>query len=667
VKIDNFFAELKRRNVYKVAVAYAVVGWLVIQISSTVLPTFHAPEWVVQTLVVLVALGFPIALVIAWAFEATPEGIKRTEVADAMPTTRQKKHAWIYIVVICGAISVALFFLGRYSAGNKTASANEISNKSIAVLPFENLSSDKENAYFADGIQDEILTRLSKIAALKVISRTSTQKYKSAPDNLREIGKQLGVANLLEGSVQKIANAVHVNVQLIRAETDEHLWAESYNRKLDDVFGVEGEVASAIAEQLNAKLTGAEVQAVKEKPTQNPAAYDAYLRGIAIEESRTDDAAQQEALGNYSTAVHLDPKFALAWVRLAILRSAQYFDGYDLAANSPASVKEAADRALTLQPQLGEAFVAQGVYRYRVLRDFRGALESYGEALKHLPNNSLVLEQMAHVERRLGEWDAAKKHYRAAVELDPRNVDCLSALADLLSGLRHFAEAQATWDRVLEVSPDDEATHANKAVAFQAEGRLDDAAREVAKLKANSPNVFVNVVKSLQLNVERRFEDGIAFIQSNPLREFTDDPRTITGLALCQEWAGHKEEARATFARALTTIKPTPDAVVPVDSRYLSSFLAWDYSGLGRTDEALEQAKRAVIEYKNDALGEAQAELVLAVVQARSGDIDSALTTISHQLDAPYGITRAQLRLDPIWDPLRKDPRFEKLCREQQK
>ena len=542
-----------------------------------------------------------------------------------------------------------------------------ITDKSIAVLPFENLSDDKSNAYFAEGIQDEILTRLSKIAALKVISRTSTQKYKSAPDNLRDVGKQLGVANLLEGSVQKIANAVHVNVQLIRASTDEHLWAESYNRKLDDVFGVEGEVASAIAEQLKAKLSGAEEKALNEKPTQNPAAYDAYLRGISIEQSRTDDASQQEALAHYSTAVRLDPKFALAWARLAVLRSSFYFSGYDLTANSPTSVKEAADKAMALQPQLGEAFVAQGVYRYRVLRDFRGAVESYGEALKRLPNSSLVHEQMAHVERRLSEWDAAEKHYRAAVELDPRNVDCLSNLADLLFRLRHFAEAQATWNRILELSPDDEATHANKAVAFQHEGQVDAAAREVAKFKPNSPNVFVNVVKALQLNMERKFDEAISFMQTNPLHEFADDPRTLTGLALTQEWAGHQEEARATFARAVAAIKPTPDAVVPVDGRYLSSFLALNYSGLGRTDEALQQAKRAVTEYKNDALGERKAEQLLAVVQARSGDIESALITISHQLDAPYGITRGQLRLDPLWDPLRKDPRFQKLCEEQTK
>ena len=242
------------------------------------------------------------------------------------------------------------------------------------MLPFDNLSDDKANAYFAEGIQDEILTRLSKIAALKVISRTSTQKYKSAPDNLREIGQQLGVANVLEGSVQKIANAVHVNVQLIRAATDEHLWAESYNRKLDDVFAVEGEVASAIAEQLNAKLSGAEQKAVTDKPTQNAAAYDAYLRGLSIEHNSYGYDAYQRAARSYAKAVELDPNFALAWARLSILRSFLYFNSIDPKTNSADAVKTAADHAMSLAPDLGEAHVAQGTYRYRVLRDFEGAL-----------------------------------------------------------------------------------------------------------------------------------------------------------------------------------------------------------------------------------------------------------------------------------------------------
>src|SRR6202140_2526194 len=280
----NFFGELKRRNVYKVAVAYAVVSWLLIQIATQVFPFFEIPNWAIRLVVLAIVIGFPIALVIAWAFELTPEGLKRTEDVDLAASAQQPRHrAWIFVVVIAGAISLGLFFLGRITAPSKPSGVNEVSSKSIAVLPFENLSSDKENAYVADGIQDEILTRLSKIAALKVISRTSTQKYKSAPDNLREIGKQLGVANLLEGRVQRIANAVHVNVQLIRAANDEHLWAESYNRKLDDVFAVEGEVATAIADQLNAKLSGSEKESLAMKPTSNPQAYDAYLRGLAFQ------------------------------------------------------------------------------------------------------------------------------------------------------------------------------------------------------------------------------------------------------------------------------------------------------------------------------------------------------------------------------------------------
>ena len=315
----------------------------------------------------------------------------------------------------------------RFHTTERRGPASPISEKSIAVLPFQNLSDDKSNAYFTDGIQDEILTRLSKIAALKVISRTSTQKYKSTPENLREVGQQLGVANFLEGSVQKVANAVHVNVQLIRAATDEHLWAESYNRTLDDVFGVEGEVANAIADQLNAKLTGAEQKAVAEKPTENAAAYDVYLRAVAIDNAATLETTKQVA-DLYAEAVRLDPQFALAWARLAVARSQLYFNGIDLETNSGAAVKEAADRAMSLQPELGEAWLAQGVYRYRVLRDFQGALQSYEEALRRLPNSAFVLEQMAHLERRLGQFDVAQKHYQAAAQLDPRNIGILLTL-----------------------------------------------------------------------------------------------------------------------------------------------------------------------------------------------------------------------------------------------
>jgi TolB-like protein len=312
----NLFSELKRRNVYKVAVAYAIVGWLLVQVATQVFPFLEIPNWVVRLVIALVVIGFPIALVIAWAFEATSEGIKRTEVADAMPVsaaTGRKKHAWIYVVVIAAAASAALFFVGRYTAGNKTSwSPNEISNKSIAVLPFENRSEDKANAYFADGIQDEILTRLSKIADLKVISRTSTQHYKSVPENLPEIARQLGVAHILEGSVQKSGDAVRVNVQLIKAANDSHLWADTFDRKLTDIFSVESEVAKAIAEQLRAKLSGQEEQVIAAKPTDNVEAYDAYLRGLAYSLKPLLPANLLAAQKYLREAVRLDPKFAVA-------------------------------------------------------------------------------------------------------------------------------------------------------------------------------------------------------------------------------------------------------------------------------------------------------------------------------------------------------------------
>src|SRR5215467_5785614 len=393
---------------------------------------------------------------------AVPAKCVRSASTGAASTTAGTRTDFRYAIVATAIIALTILGTVKLFLAPRTAHITgrvgppkSISEKSIAVLPFENLSDDKSNAYFTDGIQDEILTRLSKIAELKVISRTSTQKYNSAPENLREIGRQLGVAHFLEGSVQKVANAVHVNVQLIRAATAEHLWAESYNRKLDDVFGVEGEVASAIAEQLNAKLSGAEQKAVAEKPTQNAAAYDVYLRAVAIDNALTLDTTKQVA-DLYAEAVRLDPQFALAWARLAVARSQLYFNGTDLDKNSGAAVKEAADRAILLQPELGEAWLAQGVYRYRVLRDFHGALQSYEGALRRLPNSAFVLEQMGHLERRLGQFDVAQKHYQTAAQLDPRNIGILLTLADSLQIVRRYDEARAVFDRALEMSPGNE-------------------------------------------------------------------------------------------------------------------------------------------------------------------------------------------------------------------
>jgi TolB-like protein/Tfp pilus assembly protein PilF len=547
------------------------------------------------------------------------------------------------------------------------------SAKSIAVLPFDNLSDDKSNSYFAEGIQDEILTRLAKIADLKVISRTSTQKYKSAPDNLREVGKQLGVANLLEGSVQKIANAVHVNVQLIRVATDEHLWAESYNRKLDDVFAVEGEVAGAIADQLNAKLTGAEEKAITDKPTQNVAAYDAYLRGLSTEHNRASNSSFEEAASAYATAVQLDPNFALAWARLAAIRSYLYSNGIDTNTNSAASVKQAADQAFALQPELGEAWIAQGSYRYRVEHDYASALQAYNEARKRLPNSSFVFRYMAYVERRLGLWKESETHYKKAAELDPRDVGIFFDMGtDFLNYLRRFDDAQAALDRALEISPDNQEAIAGKVSLLQSAGRLDEAAKQLARIPSDSTDDVAVLARVWQAVYERRFDAAIGLIETKtaalrPRETLSNiDNVLLVQLGYCQEWAGHTEKARVTFTRVLEAIKPSPDSVVPSEIGASRFYLAQAYAGLGDKTNAFDQTQRSLVEFAKDAIFKPQAEVLLAQIQARFGDLDSAIAALPHLLEVPAGLNRADLRFDPMWDPLRKDPRFEKLCRDKQ-
>jgi TolB-like protein/cytochrome c-type biogenesis protein CcmH/NrfG len=675
VKPGNFFGELRRRNVYKVAVAYAIVAWLLIQAASILFPTFEAPAWVMKVFVTIIILGFPVALVFSWAFEITPEGIKREkEVAPDQSITHRTGRKLIGITVGLAVIAAGLMifqFLRPTSATKSTGGPiafGPVSEKSIAVLPFDNLSDEKSNAYFAEGIQDEILTRLSKIAALKVISRSSTQKYKSAPDNLREVGRQLGVANLLEGSVQKIANAVHVNVQLIRVATDEHLWAESYNRKLDDVFAVEGEVASAIAEQLNAKLTGAEKKAVTEKPTENAAAYDAYLRGLSIEHDRYSYGAYQEAAADYAQAVQLDPKFALAWGRLAVLRSFLYFNAVDPNTNTAAAVKEATDRTMALAPEAGESWIAQGAYRYRVLRDFAGAVTAYKQAQIRLPNNSYVLQNLAFVQRRLGLWQEAETTFKKALELDPRNFSLLGSIGgEFYVYLRRFDDARAALDRALEISPDSVTVRAGKAGVFLNEGRLHEAAQELARIPADATDDFVVSALMGQAMYERDFNKAISVVErklnslpaGQPLDPVTE--AALVQLGYCQQWTGRDQDARQSFARAIEAIKPKPDGSVPPDANGTPNTLALAYAGLGEKEKALDQAQRSVKDYDTDAVNKPWALFTLAQIQARFGDHDAAIAALPHLLEVPAGLTIANLKLDPFWDPLRKDPRFAKL------
>jgi TolB-like protein/Tfp pilus assembly protein PilF len=598
---------------------------------------------------------------------AVPKKLRKQPevVSPAQPTGARSAKPYLVLGIVClAAVAIlAVFLVPRFFHSVQTAATN----KSIAVLPFDNLSSEKENAYFAEGIQDEILTRLSKIAALKVISRTSTQKYKSAPDNLREVGQQLGVANLLEGSVQKSGNAVHINVQLIKAATDEHVWAESYDRELQNIFGVEGEVAGKIADALDAKLSGAEEKALAVKPTSNVAAYDAYLHGRSIEATRFDIPGEQQVASDYARAVQLDPTFALAWARLAIVRSFLYFNTTDRETNSPAAIKEAVERAMAPQPELGEAWLARGVYRYQVLHDFPGALEAYAEAGKRLPNSADVFGNTAFVERRMGRWDAAMSHFRKAVSLDPRNLQLLIYTGETLGYLRNFAEAEDFVDRALQIAPDAVRALVAKITLFQAEGRLDEASKVAARIIAPNEGPLEISTKATQLFYERRFDAAIAQLQSTTKPSKPGEPLDpwkqayLPLLGYCQQLAGKSADARATFSLAIHAIKPSPTASVPVEQDLLPCSLALSYAGLGGKEKALAQARQAVTDYQDDSINKPLAETVLAQVEAQVGDIDVAIADLPHLLEVPAGLTPGLLRLDPYWDPLRKDPRFEKI------
>jgi len=674
----DFFAELKRRNVYKVAVAYAVVAWLLVQVATQVFPFLEIPNWIVRLVIALVIIGFPIAVVIAWAFEATPEGIRRTEVADAMPpTTGRKKHAWIYIVVICGAISVALFFLGRYSAGNKTESANEISNKSIAVLPFENLSSDKENAYFADGIQDEILTRLSKIADLKVISRTSTQHYKSAPENLPEIARLLGVAHILEGSVQKSGDAVRVNVQLIKAANDSHLWADTFDRKLTDIFSVESEVAKAIADQLRAKLTGQEEQVIAAKPTDNPEAYDAYLRGLAYTLRPANTPANVLGAQKYlREAVRLDPKFALGWALLSQIDARGYISGTlqpTVALREEA--RQAAETALTLQPNLGEAVVAKGQYHYACLRDYDTAVRYFEQARQFLPNSSRIPESLAYVARRRGQWDRSESYFNEAERLDPRDASLLAQHALSYVHLRRFPEALRKVDQVLDITPDDLDSVAYKAAIAQAEGDLPRAAALLAPLHPNVIDTQALETQVYQAILERRPEQIIPRL--NEILSAKPDPALGYANGELRFWLAWAQEVAGDHTAAGESWRQTRSELEPFfkeqpENNRLMGYLALTNMGLGDKAAALTLAERAMaaIPIEKDVLDGPISIEILARVAAQMGEPDRAIAALQKLLLIPGNgplaenmpLTPALLRLDPMFDPVRNDPRFQKLA-----
>ena len=683
MKLDNFFAELKRRNVVRAAGLYLVGAWLLTQVASTVLPMFGAPDWLPRTIVSLLAIGFIPALIFSWVFELTPQGLKRDEDVrpeeSIAPQTARRMDRMIIAVLL---LALGYFVFDKFvltprrqavqSHGSSLPNESDslANSKSIAVLPFENLSSDKENAYFAEGIQEEILTRLSKIAALKVISRTSTQKYKSAPDNLREIGQQLGVANLLEGSVQKVANAVHVNVQLIRAETDEHLWAESYNRKLDDVFGVEGEVATAIADQLNARLSLSEQKAVTAKPTQNTAAYDAYLRGLALQ-GRVDDLTTNwsKSAEAFAEAVRLDPAFAVGWAQLCRQESLVY----NVVNHSPdrqAAARKALDNAMKLGPDLVETKIARGWYQCYVEADYDAAKASFEEVRRQYPNNSSVSEALAAVLRRQGHWDESRRLFDQAIELDPRNVFLLANAA--LAGLetRDPAYTQKYMRRALDLSPQNATLVSQLAASYQMSGDIKQAQTVLDSVQPRDGDTFYFGILAYNSILLRNYQPAIATLQSHLKNlQATDSffPSCENFLADLQRHSGDMPTATMIYRKAKADAEELLRA--QANNADLLATLAWSETWLGDKSAALKHAQEAVVlmpASKEPRVGPSY-EDTLARIEAQVGEKDAAITALQHLLVTSYSspvVTPALLRLDPDWDNLRGDPRFQKLCEE---
>ncbi len=559
---------------------------------------------------------------------------------------------------------------------NHVASTLSAPEKSIAVLPFENRSEDKANAYFADGIQDEILTRLSKIAALKVISRTSTQHYKSAPQNLPEIARQLGVAHILEGSVQKIGDAVRVNVQLIQAANDSHLWADTFDRKLTDIFSVESEVAKAIADQLRAKLTGQEEQVIAAKPTDNVEAYDAYLRGLAYTlKTQSTTANSLDAQKYLKEAVRLDPKFALGWALLSYVDALGYYtQSLQPTVALREEARQAAETAHTLQPSLGEAVLAQGYYHYYCLQNYDAAVRYFEQARQLVPNSSRIPESLAYVARRRGQWEQSEAYFNEAERLDPRDVNLLTQHALFYITVRRFPEALRRLDQVLDITPDDPDTLMLKAGIAQAEGDLPRASALLAPLHPATNDVNALETQVYQAILERRTEQIIP-----RLKEMLAKPDPALGfyngemrfwLGWAQEIGGDHNAAQESWREARSELesflKEQPK------NFFIMADLALTNIGLADKTAAFALAERAIAANpteKDALIGPFPIE-ILARVAARMGEPDRAIVTLQKLLSIPYSsalasnvpLTPPLLRLDPMFDPLRNDPRFQKLA-----
>lgn len=680
MKIAKFFGELKRRNVYKVGVAYAVVAWLLMQIASQIFPFFEIPNGVVRLVVLLLIIGFPIALIIAWAFELTPEGIKRTEDADATKK-RSRGRAWIYVAIVGALLSLGLFVLGRYTASRGGSVADgrapaALPAKSIAILPFENLSDDKANAYFAEGVKDEILTKLAAVRDLKVISRTSTAKYQSKPDNLKAVAQELGVSTILEGAVQRAANQVRVNVQLIDAATDTHLWAKSYDRDFKDVLGVQSAIAEEIAEALKANLSPSESHVLAAIRTQNTEAYDLFLRAqyefhqaqstLVVDAFNRADAFYQQALAR-------DPNFAEAAAGLAYSRLMRHWFVSPLSPRELEEVKSIIDHALAVAPNSPEAHVARGVFFYWAHRQYDNALAEFNRALELQPNNALARQFLGWVYRRRGEWERSITDAQRAQELDPRDPSIPSSLGGIYAALRLWSDAERVELRTLTLDPyNTVAATLLATVRLNSTGDINSARHAFdgfppdIQLNSLTYQGDVTAIVGMRAYVEvfaRRFNDAFQAFEKQMANSSLAHLQRLAGRAALRVLAGDVEAAKSAGEEA----RPLLEAKVKErpDDTFAMTQLAWVYLALGRNADALRVGQKAaeLIPIEKDTLSGAYFQTGLAQIEAHAGVPEEAVKRLRHLLSIPAGqpMSIARLKIDPVWDPIRDRPDFQQL------
>jgi TolB-like protein/Tfp pilus assembly protein PilF len=673
VNARNIFTELKRRNVYRAAVAYGVVAWFLTQLTTQVFPFFEIPNSAVRFVVIALAVGFPIAMLLSWVYELTPEGVVRTEdlhPAEARSAQRAAGRILDFIIIGALLLVIAMPIVGRLPFYRQAGEA--ISQKSIAVLPFENLSANQENAFFADGVQDEILTYLAKVADLKVISRTSAMQYKGdVKRNLREIARALGVAYVLEGSVQRAGDRVRMNAQLIDARSDTHLWAESYDRQLADVFAIQSEIAEQIASQLQARISPQEKAAMEEQPTGDLEAYELYVRAKALIDGITfNERAKQnllQAVQLLDDAIARDSKFLRAYQQLGRAHDLIYFLGIDHTPTRLALAQAAVQNALRLGPHSGEAHVALAQHLYWGHRDYDGARKELALARRPLPNEPLVFVLAGLIDRRQGRWEQSTQELERALGLDPRNILILQQISFSYEYMRRYAETAAVLDRVLSIAPKDENTRVARAsVELESRADLRPLRSTIEAVVAEDPNAGATISDRwiFLAFCERDKTELQRALSSVPPEGFRS-----AGVSFPRAWCqgliaraiGDSPGAHAAFTQARSelekVLREQPDYAEQL------SVLGITDAALGRKDEAIREGRRAVelLPVTRDAITGALLLEHLAVIYAWTGEKNLALDQLEQAARIPGEVNYGQLRLHPWWDPLRGDPRFEKI------